>query len=159
MTDGRFLDAVYCDDIRHETGNKLTLVGCYGSDLLVQHLPPVTLPKLCVYVRVFTPIDHPFERLAIRVRLADAVIAELPMPLSSRNRETDVTDARWILLVGAMSLSPFFVERECKLRIEAESENGLLEGPALRIRIAQPQKQGEEKVVPQSRGKTTRRKR
>jgi hypothetical protein len=44
---------IFCDDIREEKGNKMTLVGLYGTDLL---LPPGTkfptaVRQLCIFVR------------------------------------------------------------------------------------------------------------
>ena len=45
----------FCDDIRHEVQNKLTLVGCYGPELLVGANPPVAIPKLGVFVQARFP--------------------------------------------------------------------------------------------------------
>jgi hypothetical protein len=45
----------FCDDIRFEYQNKLSLIGCYGTDLLLHEKPPTSLPKLCALVSVRMP--------------------------------------------------------------------------------------------------------
>lgn len=44
---------VFCDDIRQEVGNKVTLVGCYGNELQTNSLPTV-LPKICVHFSILS---------------------------------------------------------------------------------------------------------
>ncbi|MDY6950872.1 MAG: hypothetical protein SWE60_05125 [Thermodesulfobacteriota bacterium] len=41
--------AIICDDIRHEMGDKFSLIGIYGSDIYVAQIP-FLFPKLCVVV-------------------------------------------------------------------------------------------------------------
>jgi hypothetical protein len=41
--------AIICDDIRHEIGDKFSLIGVYGSDLQVAQLP-FLFPKLSVAI-------------------------------------------------------------------------------------------------------------
>lgn len=40
--------ATFCDDIRHEMGGKVTFVGIYNSEMTIQAVAPVLLPKLGV---------------------------------------------------------------------------------------------------------------
>lgn len=39
---------IFCDDIRHELGGKITFVGVYTNYLFISGTLPVTLPKLCL---------------------------------------------------------------------------------------------------------------
>jgi len=41
--------AIICDDIRHEMGDKFSLIGIYGSDIHVAQLP-FLFPKFCVAI-------------------------------------------------------------------------------------------------------------
>jgi hypothetical protein len=41
--------AIICDDIRHEIGDKFSLIGVYGSDICAVELP-FFFPKLCAVV-------------------------------------------------------------------------------------------------------------
>jgi hypothetical protein len=42
---------ILCDDIRHEEGNKQSLMGVYGADFVVQKTD-IIIPKLCLSVMV-----------------------------------------------------------------------------------------------------------
>lgn len=42
------ISTVFCDDIRHEIGGKLSLIGCYGETVSLPQLP-ASIPKLCVF--------------------------------------------------------------------------------------------------------------
>jgi hypothetical protein len=46
--------ALFCDDVRNEVGNKLSLMGVYGQDLLLREFP-ATLPKLCAVMLLDLP--------------------------------------------------------------------------------------------------------
>jgi hypothetical protein len=41
--------AIICDDIRHEMGDKFSLIGIYGSDVYVAQIP-FLFPKLCAVI-------------------------------------------------------------------------------------------------------------
>ncbi|MDY6954284.1 MAG: hypothetical protein SWE60_22490 [Thermodesulfobacteriota bacterium] len=40
---------ILCDDVREETGNKYSLMGVYGADLVFANFPAL-LPKLCLCI-------------------------------------------------------------------------------------------------------------
>lgn len=139
MSAPRYVFATYCDDIREEKSGKLTLVGCYGSDLIVEKSsePILILPKLCAQVHIVTPIERPFERVTIRAFLADALLGELVLPASAfRAPANPVNEAALIGVMATMTFVPFAVpELPSKLRVEVETEDGILRAPALRIRF------------------------
>jgi len=41
--------ALICEDIRHETGGRISLMGILGSKLYVQEFP-IFFPKLCIFI-------------------------------------------------------------------------------------------------------------
>jgi hypothetical protein len=45
----RFTNVILCEDIRHEVGNKRTLVGVFGGDVIVPHFPANL--RLAVYMQ------------------------------------------------------------------------------------------------------------
>lgn len=66
MKHGRSINCVFCDDVRHEIGNKVSLIGIYGGEMLIQTSAlPVLLPKLGVHVFINTPIKKPFKRATV----------------------------------------------------------------------------------------------
>jgi hypothetical protein len=113
---------MFCDDIRRELGNKMTLVGCYGSDLVLDELP-VALPRLCVMARVITPVGDPVQKLVVRVRKGDAVIGELGVSEEQiANNPKPQPTTRWLVHTAVFEFSPLFIETECKIGVEAETE-------------------------------------
>jgi hypothetical protein len=45
-----YLDTIICEDIRPEVGNKVTLAGVFGEEMLLQYIP-VALPSLAIMQR------------------------------------------------------------------------------------------------------------
>lgn len=133
--------AIFCDDIRHELGGKLTLVGVYSGSLLVQAFPSV-LPKLCLVLKVFTPIESPFQRLKIRILKDDETIAEGELPqqeltvLSSARVEDpeESNEAEKLFQVTAhFVFSPLKLDGPCVIGVRIETEDGEMKTNSLRI--------------------------
>jgi hypothetical protein len=59
---------VFCDDIRSELGGKLTLVGCYGTQLIATHFPLI-LPKMGFFLRTVFPFDERPESMVLNIYL------------------------------------------------------------------------------------------
>ena len=136
----RYAHATYCDDIRHELGGKLTLVGVYSSQLLVPSFPAV-LPKLCLLVDVVTPADKPFEKLKIRVLvdemlLAEAEISNEDIRASFENvpqiEEASDTERR-LMFTAHFVFSPLKFDGPGMIRIRVETEDGEMRAIALPV--------------------------
>ena len=147
MNAGRFLFAVYCDDVRQEVGNKLSLIGCYMDDLIVDALP-AALPKLCVQARALTPNAKPFERLVFRAYMNKTLLGELEVAREALERTAAAAQGRAISerhgALAVMTFSPFLIDGPGQLKVEAETEEGLLKGSVLQISVRQdaPSKPG-----------------
>ena len=143
MNSDRFVVAQFCDDIRQEIGNKHSLMGCYAEDLLVPSLPWL-LAKLCAQIKVATPIERPFEKLTVRALLNEELIAELEFPAAQLDiakrdiKSRDLGAERRMAVVALLTFSPLQVQEACKLRIEAETEEGVLRGSSLSIAVGPP---------------------
>ncbi len=53
-----FGHTTFCDDIRMEINGKLTLVGCYSTELHVHSSFPVVIPKLCLAINYWQKKGH-----------------------------------------------------------------------------------------------------
>lgn len=137
----RLIIAQFCDDIRHEIGGKMTLVGCYAGEMIINELPAV-LPKLCAQITVFTPFDRPFERLILRAFINGDILGELEMPVDTMKdsiQKKELTSELGRLSARAfMVFSPLPVIEPCKVRVEAETEDGVVRGSILKIRVRTP---------------------
>lgn len=126
MTPNRTVIAQFCDDVRQEIGNKFSLMGCYGTDLYVPAFP-IKLPKLCVFVHVRTPREHPFERLTLRLVRGNDVLSELVANPDKLNAGETPDYARWLSMTGILAVAPFHAAGPCRLQVLAETEAETLE--------------------------------
>ncbi len=131
MIKSRFVIATFCDDVRQEVGNKVSLIGCYGSDLIVEGFPAV-LPKLFIYVQAVTPLDTMFSNLKLRTDLNGDTIAELNVPCDLLNKPRD--EAKNFKALAIMSFSPLVITEPSTLKVIAETEDGDFYGGSLWIR-------------------------
>ncbi|MEO3879295.1 DUF6941 family protein [Rheinheimera fenheensis] len=60
------ITVLFCDDIRHELGGKVSLMGVYGSHLLV-HTLPVQLPKLAVHFNIEMPTEMKPDSIKVNI--------------------------------------------------------------------------------------------
>ncbi len=132
----RILQTIFCDDIRHETSGKLTLVGVYSDSLVVSTLP-VTLPRLCLVARLLSPMNEAPSAVKLRIfrgeeLLQEVVANEIAQPT---HRPTDNTQVQ---IVQFLVESPTFeVATPCVLRIHTEMDGGEIYGAPLNIQVMQ----------------------
>lgn len=136
MNEKRIVVTQFCDDVRYEVGNKFSLIGCYSDELIVEKLP-VALPKLCVQIRSLTPLDKPFMKLIIRALVGDEVIAEAELNPDKDLAAAAPPDATRMGLTTFMCFAPLGITEPTVLRIEAETEEGVIKGGRLAIRERQ----------------------
>lgn len=141
MGDGRFISWQFCDDVRQEVGNKVSLMGCYGPSMLVTTMP-IVLPRLCVQIKAYTPVGRSFTKLSVRVVRDEQVLVETVFPEESLQQVNAVVcppEARFYVLSAIMVVSPFPIEQPSRLTIEAETEDAILTSGSFWIdQIAQP---------------------
>jgi len=70
-----YLHTVWCDDVRHELGNKLSLMGIYTGEMLLPSLPAV-LGKLVCHNVLVVPIAHPVQLVRLKLLKDDVVLGE-----------------------------------------------------------------------------------
>lgn len=135
----RNLSAIFCDDIRHEMGNKMSFMGCYQSELNVANAP-VALSKLCVFVSATTPQNKPFKALTLRiVQDTDIELARLEISSEQLQQGAQIVDptATRKNLGTAIVFSPFFIEKSTSIRLLAITEEGEIVGPRLLIKVGE----------------------
>ncbi len=75
----KYVSSIFCDDIRFELGNKITLVGIYSGDMFVESFP-FYLPKMGVQIRYDAPIEHRMGNLKFCISNGDERLAEYDVP-------------------------------------------------------------------------------
>jgi hypothetical protein len=57
MTKQISVQCLFCDDVRHEVGGKMSIMGVYGSDMIFPTPPPVQA-KLAIFVLLSAPVGE-----------------------------------------------------------------------------------------------------
>ncbi len=139
----RFVHVLYCDDVRHEIGGKRTFVGAYNGALLLDAIPGL-LPKLCVVVTAYTPVDQPFKGLSARVFFDEQQLANIELEPDALNQATQAalqnadSTARFVSLQTQFVFVPFAVETQGVLRVVVQTESEELISAGLLIRKVDP---------------------
>lgn len=137
----RHVQTIFCDDIRHEVGGKLSYIGVYSGHLFVPSFP-VTLPKLCLALSVLTPASQPFQKLELRIFKDDEQIAEGILDEAQLSEIIETTaegngnlaaEERVQVLNSLFMFSPFQIDGPCRLRVRALTESEELKGLALSV--------------------------
>jgi hypothetical protein len=139
----RQVDALYCDDVRHEIGGKKSFIGTYHAELWVPEFPAL-LPKLAVAYWVQIPFDKQCDYVTIRVLLGDNVVFEENHPLTFTAEEDPFLQGEaskgfgiFMHMHGSVIFSPITIEHEAIMRVRAITSDGQeLRAPSLRIRTA-----------------------
>ena len=135
----RFVHAIFCDDIRQEIGNKVSLMGCYQGELFVPFVP-LMLPKLCVQVTIFTTVERPLKSLTVRLDQGANQLAVIDFSGDELARAIPPATEDTIRLATSvgMMLAPFTITEPGELRVMVITEEGEMLGPRLRLK-AMPQ--------------------
>ncbi len=136
----RHVEILFCDDIRHEINGKLSYIGVYSGTLFVPVFP-VTLPKLCISVKIVTPANEPLRSLTLRVLKDDEILQEIVfdkeqlvsasevlVELSDEERRLRVQMPQFLL-----AFSPLHLDKACTLRVRALADHEELRGVGLII--------------------------
>lgn len=136
----RHVQTIFCDDIRQEVYGKLSFIGVYSNRMYVKHFP-VTLPKLCLAVKVVTMSARPLRELVVRVLKDEEILQEIEvddeklatasqrfddLPEEQRNKRGQF--AQFLLV-----FSPLKIEQPCTLKVRVQTEDGELHGIGLKV--------------------------
>jgi hypothetical protein len=144
MSEQRFVFVTYCDDVRQEIGNKLSLIGCYQSEMLLNTIP-ASIPKLCAVVHVATPFGHPFKKLDVKLTINGETLSGVefgPNVLKAANEAATIAGTQdnmgvpffRMQMTAILVVSPLIIVEPVLLRVFASTEEGELSGPSLRIK-------------------------
>lgn len=139
MTAEVFATATFCDDIRQERGNKYSLMGCYGPEIILDELPTV-LAKLCANISVAFPIDTKATDVTVRARIGDDIVGEIKLPKEDveKNfaaiRASAKEDVQRLTIGIFMIFSPLAVSEPDTLFAEVDTDFGLFRAGRLGIR-------------------------
>lgn len=136
----RHVETIFCDDIRQEINGKISYIGVYSGYLFVQQFP-VTLPKLCVDIKVVSIGDHPLRSLKLQILKNDETFQDVPIDSSIFEKiskppgesNSDNLSNRLQVVAFQLIFSPLQIDAPCVLKVIADTEEGTFRGPGLTI--------------------------
>lgn len=139
----RHVETLFCDDIRHEVGGKLSFIGVYSGGLFVTAFP-VTLPKLCLSVKIISPADEPLRELSLRISRDEETLQELALGEEQLAEASDSTEdmteeqrkERIQMAQFMLVFSPIQFDGPCALQVRVQTEEGELHGMSLKVEQA-----------------------
>lgn len=134
MTKEAYGITVFCDDIRHEINGKMTLVGCYSSELNFSGPAPGVLPTFAALVSLRFPRGVNFETLILNVAKieggesseifsAETKIASEAFLDESGNEEENIDD-KVLSIVVPIQWTPLVFSGPAFLRVRAKLDTG-----------------------------------
>ena len=115
--------ALFCEDIREEKSDLVTLVGCYGDYLVLPEMP-AAMAKLGIYIRISLPVE--FEATDIDVVYCgpldeDQTILQFPRDLIKEQlSEAKKEGAPTVSLAGHVLAVPFAVEAYGRMQVNLQ---------------------------------------
>lgn len=136
---------IFCDDIRQEVGNKLSLMGIYGANLVVPSFPTV-LPKLCCVFNVRVPANAVPRHVVFKMPRGEEVIFEAE--LSHIDNESTlvqlppgIEDSHALTIGNVAQFVNFAVTEQALLKARALVDGKELRGGSLELLASSPTKQ------------------
>lgn len=135
----RRIETLWCDDVRQEVGGKLSFIGVYTGGMIIPTFP-ITLPKLCLVLRMVIPIDRPLQSASLKVLIDEYVLFDTAMPEEMRENLNAIkgspdgdAENQARVLFNSFVLSPLKLEHPCVLRVRVQTESEELRGFGLTI--------------------------
>jgi hypothetical protein len=128
--------ALFCDDVRNEVGNKLSLMGVYGQDLLLPELP-ATLPKLCAVMMLDLPAGTSAREAVFVLKSGEEIVGRAVVSVGEARRargEALATDSGERLSIRFIAqMSPMVFAAPCELNAYAELAGEVVHGGRLKV--------------------------
>ncbi len=145
-----FATAIFCDDIRFETANKVSLIGMYGYELVLFGSFPMVLPKFGIFSSVRVPKTQTIDGVKLLIYFpGDAEdlpshAQDLPIKLQPDDfpapDPTEYPDPGEYYGFNHPALfSPVVIRQAGYIRVRFIVGDTLIKTGALKVREAQPQ--------------------
>ena len=126
------VESIFCDDIRQEIGGKITLVGIYADDLILESFPLV-VSKLGISVKVVVPNEYA-DQVLLSINKGDEVFAQVPPPkVEAATADASPSLRSFQVLRYALVFSPVEFLEPCELVVCAEINGQIYSGHGLRV--------------------------
>jgi hypothetical protein len=140
MPNPRVAHCVFCDDIRQEAGNKLSLMGLYVGDMFIAVKPPVALPKFVFVVWIIADIDDPPQWATTTVLMPPDRTEKYRIEVKEPVRPIPhlLEGATKLIAHQIIPIAPFVVEDSGMIEVMVETESGSMRAGRLLVHFVEP---------------------
>ena len=133
---GSSMVALFCDDVRNEVGNKLSLMGVYGQDLLLRKFP-ATISKLCVVMVLDLPSGTVAQEAVFVLKRGDEILGRAVTSIAEALRargDAPAADSGERLSIRFIAhMSPMVFDAPCELIAYVEVAGEVVPGGRLKV--------------------------
>jgi hypothetical protein len=141
MPTPRVANCIFCDDIRSEVGNKVSLMGVYSADMLFPVPPPVTFRTVGIVTWIIFDVNDRPTHLTVRVLVPPArtevlkveTDVEGELPLQYERDEYSKGQFRFTNTINGIQFT-----EEGFLEVMIDTERETIRAGRLRIRFNTP---------------------
>lgn len=131
----RWVNAIFCDDVRQEQGGKTSLMGMYGTEMIVAEFP-FTLPRLVALVKLRADQSDTAEVIKFVVYNDDHVIADSQMKIGELNLASDGSSDSSTYVACCFVFGPIQFVKSAEIRVAAFFDDEEVQGNSLMVRAA-----------------------
>lgn len=131
---------LFCDDVRHEVGNKSSLIGVYHGEMIIGGAFPATLPKLGLYVQVQEPASAAPEDMVVSVYMpgdsdepSHSFHIEKP---DEKLVDPDAAEDKLRAAILQFVISPCLIVSEGEIKVRLKRGSETIKLGALRVKSA-----------------------
>ena len=136
----RVAHCVFCDDVRFELGNKMSLMGMYQADIIIGANPPTVLPKLVIAIWVLSDIDDPIQKMTTIVlappNQTEFIRAEIE---GAAPPSRFFEDSKKIIIHQVIPLINFPIMEAGVIEVLLETDRGSFRAGRLRVSFVDPE--------------------
>lgn len=114
--------AFFCEDIREELGGKVSYMGIFGQDMVIQGAKPALMPKLSIAAHVNIPRTKQNTVLRIVVTRTTGELIENLIEMQGEIERPDNAppdDDRYTQAIVHLNAVPFQIADDCEVSVRA----------------------------------------
>lgn len=136
----------FCDDIRDEVNGKHSIIGTYGSEMIVYGEAPVRIPTLAILISYRDDPDTLPKKITLRITRegtetevmleAEIAMPELPPELNFALTEDDPDSKAFAELRTVARYAGMELTENCKIKVRVHIGDDEVRLGTLRVRLA-----------------------
>jgi hypothetical protein len=138
MTEPRVATCIFCDDIRNETGNKISLMGIYAGNMIFSTPPPVVIPKFGIVLLVISDIGDEPDRMTITVSVPPEQTELLKWEVQKPSQIEHTEGATKLQIRALLTLGPLQITEQGSIEVIVDTGRETIRAGRLPINFTSP---------------------